>query len=348
MGRIKCIVWDLDNTLWSGTLSEDPEVVLKPEVPFVLSTLDGRGILHSIASRNHYGSALAALRRFGIADYFLYPQINWEPKSSSLARILERLNIGADAVAFVDDDPYERDEVRFSLPGILCLDGQAVHSVVDLPETANPSPTAESRNRRSLYRAEARRREAEDAFAGPKEEFLATLAMVFTIGSAREEDLRRAEELTNRTHQLNTTGVAYTQAQLLRFLGSPDHDLVLGRLEDRYGAYGTVGLALLEKRPALWRIKLFLMSCRVMTRGLGSALLHHIRQEARRCGVRLEAEMVENDRNRMMYAALKFSHFAETGRVGNGVLLENDLAETPLFPAYLKIVADPIRPVAPA
>src|SRR6266540_6551634 len=84
---IKCVVWDLDNTVWDGILLEDREVVLRPHVVEILKTLDERGILHSVASRNEHDLAMAKLQEFGIAEYFLYPQINWNPKSGSVAQI---------------------------------------------------------------------------------------------------------------------------------------------------------------------------------------------------------------------------------------------------------------------
>ena len=104
--RIKCIVWDLDNTLWNGTLLEGDDVRLRDRVRETLLELDSRGILHSIASRNHAGTALARLREFGLEEYFLYPQINWGSKAASIGVIAESLNIGLDAICFIDDDPF--------------------------------------------------------------------------------------------------------------------------------------------------------------------------------------------------------------------------------------------------
>src|SRR5262245_6438166 len=111
---IKCVVWDLDNTLWHGALIEDGYVRLKDNVVGIIKTLDSRGILQSIASKNDYDQALDQLRRFGLAEYFLYPQINWNTKSSSIKVISSSINIGLDAVGFIDDQEFERDEVAFS------------------------------------------------------------------------------------------------------------------------------------------------------------------------------------------------------------------------------------------
>ena len=114
--EVKCLVWDLDNTVWDGVLLEGDSVRLRHEVRHVICTLDERGILQSIASRNDYDEAMAKLEELSLAEYFVYAQISWGPKSTSLQNIVQRLNIGADSVAFIDDDPFERDEVAASVP----------------------------------------------------------------------------------------------------------------------------------------------------------------------------------------------------------------------------------------
>ena len=113
---VKVLVWDLDETLWSGTLIEGDDVRPRPGVPETLEALDSRGILHSIASKNDPDMALARLRELGLHDYFLYPQIGWSTKSSGIRKIAESINVGLDAIAFIDDQPFERDEVAHALP----------------------------------------------------------------------------------------------------------------------------------------------------------------------------------------------------------------------------------------
>ena len=110
--EIKCIVWDLDNTIWDGTLTESKNVKLKHYIKDIIGELDARGILNSIASKNNYGDAVEKLKEFGIYEYFLYPEINWNPKSSSIANIQKNLNIGIDTFMFIDDQQFELDEVK--------------------------------------------------------------------------------------------------------------------------------------------------------------------------------------------------------------------------------------------
>jgi FkbH-like protein len=334
---IKCVVWDLDDTVWDGILLEDREVKLRPHVVEILKTLDERGILHSIASRNDRDFALAKLRELGIDEYFLYPQINWSSKAASVAQIAQDINIGLDAVAFIDDQPFEREEVAFSHGQVLCLDSACIEDLLDRPEFNPRFITEDSRLRRRMYMADIARNQVEAEYVGPKEEFLATLGMVFTIAPCREEDLKRAEELTVRTNQLNATGYTYSYEELDELRRSTRHELLIASLEDRHGAYGKIGLALVEKDEGVWMLKLLLMSCRVMSKGVGTILLHHILRRAKDAGVRFRAEFVSNDRNRQMLITYKFAGFKEVERMGEVILFENDYSVLQDPPVYVDV-----------
>ena len=336
---IKCVVWDLDNTVWDGILLEDPEVRLRPHVVEILKTLDERGILHSIASRNDHDTALAKLQELGIEEYFLYPQINWNSKAASIAQIASDINIGLDAIAFVDDQPFEREEVAFSHDKVLCIDSAELDDLLDRPELNPRFITEDSKQRRRMYMADIRRNREEEGFVGPKEEFLATLGMIFTIAPCREEDLKRAEELTVRTNQLNTTGYTYSYEELDELRRSPRHKLLVSALEDRHGTYGKIGLTLIEmdKAENTWNVKLLLMSCRVMSKGVGMIMIHHVLRMAREAGVRLRAEFVSNDRNRQMLITYKFAGFKEVARDGNVLIFENDYSAVQPPPPYVDL-----------
>lgn len=334
---VKCLVWDLDNTLWEGTLLEDPSVTVDPAAVEVVKELDRRGILNSIASRNEEALALEKLREHGLDEYFLYPQINWNAKDVSVKAVADALNVGIDTIAFVDDQPFDRDEVAFSLPEVRCYSPDDLGSLLDLPDFNPPFVTPESARRRLMYLADAARTQEEAEFSGPKEEYLASLAMRFTISPASEGDLQRAEELTVRTNQLNTTGRTYSYDELKAFSESPSHLLLVAELEDKHGTYGKIGLALVEKGPDAWTLKLLLMSCRVMSRGVGTVMLNHVMRAAEAAGAKLIAELVPNDRNRMMLITLRLAGFKESGRDGDLLLLESR-APAPPPPAYLDLV----------
>jgi FkbH-like protein len=334
--KIKCVVWDLDNTIWDGVLIEDNRVTLRDGIKEIIETLDKRGILQSIASKNDYDLAMTKLREMGLHEFFLYPQINWGIKSASVKEIAKLINIGIDTVAFIDDQAFEREEVIFENPVVFCIDAANLNGILDMPEMNPRFITEDSKIRRLMYLHDIERNTAEERFDGPAEDFLASLNMVFTISPVREGDLERAEELTVRTHQLNTTGYTYSYEELNNFRKSRDHKLFIASLDDKYGTYGKIGLALIECND-VWTIKLLLMSCRVMSRGVGTILLNYIMGLAKTAHKPLRAEFVPNDRNRMMLITYTFAGFKEIKSEDGITTYENDLTQIQPVPDYVKV-----------
>lgn len=334
--KIKCLIWDLDNTLWKGTLLEDDEIELNDSIIDIIQTLDSRGILQSIASKNDSSIALKKLESFGIVDFFLYPQINWNPKSHSIQTIQKSLNIGMDTIALVDDQEYEIEEVKFFHPDVLFIHSDDIPNIVHMPEMHPRFISDESKSRRHMYLHDIERNKAELQFQGPKDDFLSSIKMVLSIRNATFDDLKRAEELTVRTHQLNTTGYTYSFDELNNLMGSPDHKLLVASLEDKFGTYGTIALVLLETAQDTWTIKLFLTSCRVMSRGIGSVLINYLRKEAIKNDAQLFAEFIHTDVNRMMYMTYMFSHFKKYKTDKKLIVLENDLSVHQEYPKYVR------------
>jgi FkbH-like protein len=278
------------------------------------------------------------LREFRLDQFFLFPEIHWNSKSLSLGNIQKNLNIGMDTLLFVDDQAFERDEVKSVHPDVTCMDACEYRSLLLNPRLNPRFITKDSKKRRLMYMDDIKRKNEENGFSGPKEEFLASLSMQFIISEAKEEDLKRAEELTVRTHQLNATGVTYDYNELNQFRLSTSYKLLVCELKDRYGSYGKIGLALIEIKDRYWHLKLLLMSCRVMSRGVGTVLLSHILQEAKKDGKKLLADFKKTDRNRMMYVSYRFANFKEISADKEGnVLFENDLSIIQPFPPYIDI-----------
>jgi len=138
--KIKCVVWDLDNTLWEGTLVEDgiDKLILKSGIREVIEELDRRGILQSIASKNNHDEAMSALKRFGIEEYFLSSQIFWRPKSEAVQTIARQLNIGLDTLLFVDDSEFELQEVSGVHQSVRSLNASKYLEIADLKECKCP------------------------------------------------------------------------------------------------------------------------------------------------------------------------------------------------------------------
>jgi methoxymalonate biosynthesis protein len=306
---VKCLVWDLDNTLWQGTLMEDPGVRLSSEIQDVIITLDSRGILQSVASKNDYDLAWRRLEDLGIANYFVLPRINWGRKSDSVMEIAGQLDFALSTVAFIDDLPNERAEVSFHASEVRCYAADQALALPALPEFSPAIVTVDARRRREMYQASFCREAEKESFTGPDEEFLRSLDLEMHIKRAAKEDLARVEELTLRTSQMNATGVHYSDEDLLGLLADPAHEVLTVTLTDRFGPHGAVGVLLLEYHPAVWHLRLLATSCRVVSFGAGAVILGGLIDQAAQAGAHVAADFRPTERNRMMDIAYRFAGF---------------------------------------
>lgn len=339
LARIKCVIWDLDNTLWDGTLAEGDTVTLRPDALALVRLLDERGVLQSIASRNEREPTLERLRQLGWSEYFLHPQVGWHAKSLSVKAIADAFGFGLGTMAFIDDQAAERAEVQHAHPQVHCFDPADLSALRQYPPLTE-APTPEAKQRRAFYLRDEQRNTLEASFEGPKESFLRELELRMVVEPARREHLERAEELTRRTNQLNTTGYTYSVKDFEAMLDSPAHAVLVASLEDRFGPYGVIGLTVVERRAEAWVIKLLLMSCRVLSRGVGGVVIQLLRDAAQAAGARLFAEFKHTAVNRMMYATYRFAQFSCVERLpGEGELLECDLTRRQSFPEYVRVDA---------
>lgn len=344
--QVKCVVWDLDNTLWAGVAVEigtdEALPTIDPLVLNAISQLEQRGIVNSVASRNDPSMRNLLLSQPGLRERIVAPQIGWEPKSTALRRTAEHLNIGLDAMAFVDDSPFERAEVAYMLPQVLVLSPDQLVEALASPAFNRSASTAESARRADMYREEEARKEAETVFNGTRTDFLASCQMRLTIAHAVEADLPRLLEMTERTHQLNSTGRRYSEEELRERISDPRWLMPVLRLTDRFGDYGVIGAALVDTQPPwpreAWLIELVMLSCRVEGRGIPAALVRWIMGKAHASGIKgLRAVYSVNERNlpiRLLFRQLRFSKIAgETF-----VTVARDLSvPLPPFPEWLAI-----------
>ncbi|WP_306213848.1 HAD-IIIC family phosphatase [Actinoplanes sp. RD1] len=306
---VKCLVWDLDNTLWQGTLLEDGVVTVPEAIRQTVVELDRRGILQSVASRNDHDHAWQRLEELGLAEYFVVPQIGWGRKPDSLRAIADELQFAPGTLAFIDDQPAELAEVEHHLPEVRRYLAPRATELTGLPEFSPATVTVDSRRRREMYQAKFRRDSDREAYQGADDDFLRSLELVMTIGRAGDEDISRLEELTLRTSQMNATGVHYSDADLRALLDDPGFEVLVINLTDRYGPHGAVGVLLLARHESVWQIKLLATSCRVVSFGAGTVILTWITDQAARAGVHLAADFRATERNRMMEVAYRFGGF---------------------------------------
>ncbi len=262
--KVKCVVWDLDDTLWRGSLIEDgvENLMPKPMAVRAIKELDQRGILHSIASKNNPNDALAALDHFGLREYFLVPQFGWGPKSASIVEIARRLNIHKNTFLFIDDQQFERAEVLSAHPDVRVIEESRIGELLDLHELDTPI-TEEGRNRRAMYKVEDMREAAFRETNATFLDFLRSSSIELTITDVASENMGRVFELLQRTNQLNYAGKASSRNDVESLLSNSAHEksgLVLS-CSDRFGDSGVIGFAIVD--TVQFHVENFFMSCRV-------------------------------------------------------------------------------------
>jgi FkbH-like protein len=294
-GGIKCIAVDADNTLWGGVVGEEGPsgLALGPDYPgslyveFQRRLLDfhRRGVLLALCSANNEADVLEVLRghphQVLREEHFAARRVNWSPKPANLIEIAAELNLGLDAVLFVDDSPQECHSVRTLLPAVAVVLAPA--DPLKLPQCLDQEPrlellalTEEDRERSAMYQSERERRELK-ASASNLDEYLRSLEMVMTVGFNDEQHIARIAQLTQKTNQFNLTTRRYGEAEIARLMRGGNGWVASFSLRDVFGDSGIVGVAIvrsLESRVA--EIDSFLMSCRVIGRRAEAAFLQSV------------------------------------------------------------------------
>jgi FkbH-like protein len=328
--KFKCVVWDLDNTLWRGVLVEDgiEGVTLNDQAVALIREFDRRGIINSIASKNDTELAFRALERFGLRDLFVFPKISWGPKSEAIRAIVAEMDVGADTFAFIDDQPFERGEVAELLPEVTVFADTDMPSLLDHPRFDVPV-TAESSQRRRMYQTEEKRVAAREASAMDYAAFLRSCGIALTLRRLDARSLARMYELSQRTNQLNFSGLRYSQAELERLMAERPEDAFVLSCADRFGDYGAIGFCVLsEGRP---QVESFFMSCRVQRKRVENAFFQRLSEElAARGADRFEVRYkptAKNGASAQMLTELGFL-FEPSGEGGEGLYVR------PLSPAF--------------
>lgn len=329
----KCLVLDMDNTLWGGVLGEAgmEGIALGPDYPgnvFVefqrrILSLRDRGVLLAAASKNNAADVEAVLAGHPSCllrrEHFSAFEVHWEDKAQSLRRIAQSLNIGLDSLVFVDDNPAERAWVRAEVPEV---------SVIELPAQVmgywkaleacgcfdSLTITMEDRQRAGMYAGEEQRQALRSA-AGNLDDFLRSLEMVLTVGRIDEGTLPRVAQLLAKTNQFNLTTRRHDEA-VIREMCAAGTGLWV-RMRDRFGDAGLVGVVIaVPVLPEAWRIDTLLMSCRVIGRRLETAMLALLERAAAVLGVRsLIGEFVPSLKNQPAAGFLPEHGFVSEGEM---------------------------------
>jgi len=301
----KCIVLDLDNTLWGGIIGEDGLESIKlgptPEGrPFLefqryLLSLFNRGIIMAINSKNNPEDALSVLRDHPYMilkeKYFASIKINWDDKISNMYAIAQEINIGLDSLVFFDDDKLNREMIRTALPEV---------EVVDLPEdpslylktlmelnSFNSLHFSEEDKKKGQMYADQRKRQELSKTTTDITEYLKALDMVVTIEKANSFTIPRISQLTQKTNQFNMTTKRYLEEDIKDYSENKDYLVLAIKVKDKFGDNGIIGVAIVEKKKKYCMIDSFLLSCRVIGRRIEETMLAYILGEAKKEGVRI-------------------------------------------------------------
>lgn len=272
--KVKCVIWDLDNTLWDGVLVESETVVPRADFVKLIKELDAKGIVNSIASKNNEEQVLPILEQAGIADLFVFKKINWEPKSVNIQKTIKGMNINANTFVFVDDNPFERDEVKSVIPDITCVDPSEILAYAET-ERFDVPVSDESAKRRDTYKMLEQLNKEQETWTGNIDSFLLNCRITLTISTPTEQNIPRCFELLQRTNQLNSSGRRLTMEELTEILNSQDYHCYVMESTDKFGSYGIVGFMIVktEEKP---RVTDFVISCRVANKKIEPTLINYL------------------------------------------------------------------------
>lgn len=300
----KCLVLDLDNTLWGGVIGDDgvENIQLGHETPaaeaytefqrYVLA-LKERGVILAVCSKNDEDIAKSGFKHpdsvLSVEDFVAF-HANWEPKNVNICAIAKEINIGLDSLVFIDDNPAEREIVRQSLPEVAVpeVDVQDVFSYIRAIEgNAYFEPAAllaDDFKRNDTYMANKERAQLETS-AASYDEYLQSLSMRAEIAPFAPIYFDRIAQLTGKTNQFNLTTRRYTRADIKRMAAAEKYVTLYGRLSDCFGDNGLIAVIIAEQKGTELHILLWLMSCRVLQRGMEQAMLDALVVEAQARGV---------------------------------------------------------------
>ena len=334
----KCLVLDLDNTLWGGVVGDDgPEGLVIGEGNPVgeafkafqeyLLKLKERGVMLAVCSKNEESNAVAAFEKrpemvLKREDFVLF-KANWRPKPENLREIASELNIGIDTLVFVDDNPAEREHVRLSLPNVKVVElsedpADYPHLLDEVGLFETTAVSAEDQERTRKYHENSQRARLQES-AGDYTSYLASLQQKAVVKPFEEIQLDRITQLINKTNQFNLTTLRQSRSQVEALMGDPKVLTAYVRLADRFGDNGLISVFFAHRKDQELWIDEWLMSCRVLKRGVEQLLCNYAIEKARAMGVtRLHGVYIPTKANKLVCDHYKSLGFAATGAEPNG------------------------------
>ncbi|WP_268544177.1 HAD-IIIC family phosphatase [Candidatus Nitrosotenuis cloacae] len=314
----KCIVLDLDNTLWGGIVGEDGfngiKLGLEPpgnafvEFQKVLLSLHQRGIILAINSKNNYDDAMRVIKEHPYMilreEHFSAIKINWNDKIKNMKEITNDLNIGLDSIVFFDDDPVNREYMQIGVPEVLTLDlpqDPSIYAKIlkEMNEFSVLKITQEDAQRGKMYLEQRKRNELQQSVPD-LESFLEQLDLKVIIKTADDFTIPRISQLTLKTNQFNLTTKRYQESDIKGFVADQQYLVGCAQVEDKFGDNGITGVFIVKKdQPKEWFIDTFLLSCRVMGREVEKGIIGYIINKAKENGIeKIRAQFVPTQKNK--------------------------------------------------
>jgi len=301
----KCLVLDCDNVLWGGIVGEDGLGGIKlgkdyPGSPFYefqqeVLNLYNRGIIIALCSRNNEEEVWEVFRKHPHMllreEHIAAARINWEDKATNIRQLAGDLNIGLDSMVFADDSEFEIQLVRETLPEVetIHLPADRATENRDILTSCNLFDTLslsrEDKKRGAMYKSEASRKKLR---AGTTDltQYLKSLEMVLSFAPADEFTIPRLAQLTQRTNQFNLTTRRHTETDIRNFAKSSSWDVFSVSLQDRFGDSGIIGVVIVKYEPEKASVDTFLLSCRILGRGVEEEVLRRVLERAEEKGCR--------------------------------------------------------------
>ena len=348
----KCIVLDLDNTLWGGIVGEDgydginlgatPPGNAFVEFQKYLLALNKRGIILAINSKNNENDALKVIREHPNMilreENFSAMRINWNDKISNMKDISNELNIGLDSLVFIDDDNVNRELMKKAIPEVLTIDVQKdpssyVQTLQEINDLNVLKITDEDENRSKMYSEQKKRNEVYQKTSN-LEEFLKDLEIQVNIKRADSFSIPRISQLTLKTNQFNLTTKRYQENEIRQMSNNEQFFIVSVNVKDKFGDNGISGTFIVEKKSNEWIIDTFLLSCRVIGRGVEIGIMSYLLQEAKNQGISsVRGEFIPTEKNQPASTL-----FQECDFIKNGNEWIFNLKNKIKIPKYLSII----------
>ncbi len=258
--RIKLVIWDLDDTFWEGILSEGSVVIPKDNRQLIIRLTD-IGIVNTICSKNNFDSVREELERNNLWDYFVFPSINWEAKGNRVKQLISDMQLRPANILFLDDNPSNREEVKFFCPGVMAEGPEVLPELIELANNSDKEDIAHKRLQQ--YKILEEKHEEKKSYSS-NEEFLYESHICVTIKKDCLEKLDRIYELNIRANQLNFTKLRSTKEGLKMLLMNPAVEAGYVCVNDKFGDYGIVGFYALKDGALVH----FVFSCRTLGMGI--------------------------------------------------------------------------------